>query len=75
MYDNLDQVLLNCVCSATVIRLVIITPAAGYIQSDYAILISFISHLFLTDKKHFFSISCDLDNVSVITIIVIDLHE
>ncbi len=70
MYDNLDQVLLNCVCSATVIRLVIITPTAGYTQSDYAILISFISHFFSYRRN-----PCDLDNVSVITIIVIDLHE
>ncbi len=53
------------ICSAIVIGLVVVTPAAGYIQPGYAILMgligSFIIYLFLTGKKHFFHIDDTLD--------------
>lgn len=52
-------------CSATVVGLVVITPAAGYVQSGYALLIGLIGgfaiHLFLTGKKRFFRIDDTLD--------------
>jgi Amt family ammonium transporter len=53
------------ICSATVVGLVVITPAAGYVQPGYTILMGlirgFIIHLFLTGKKHFFHIDNTLD--------------
>ncbi|CAF1414178.1 unnamed protein product [Adineta steineri] len=53
------------ICSAIVVGLVVITPAAGYIQPGYAILMGliggFLVHLFLILKKHFFHIDDTLD--------------
>ncbi|UJR08791.1 hypothetical protein I4U23_013047 [Adineta vaga] len=53
------------ICSATVVGLVVVTPAAGYIQPGYAILTGliggFIIHSFLFGKKHFFHIDDTLD--------------
>ncbi|CAF1406456.1 unnamed protein product [Adineta ricciae] len=52
-------------CSATVVGLVVITPAAGYIQPGYAIVTGFIGgfliHSFLSSKKRFFHIDDTLD--------------
>ena len=52
-------------CSATVVGLVVITPAAGYIQPGYAIVTGFIGGFlipsFLSSKKHFFHIDDTLD--------------
>lgn len=53
------------VCSATVVGLVVITPAAGYVQPGYALLMGLIGgvviYLFLTGKKRFFHIDDTLD--------------
>lgn len=53
------------VCSATVVGLVVITPAAGYVQPGYALLMGliggFVIHSFLSGKKHFFHVDDTLD--------------
>ena len=53
------------VCSAAVVGLVVITPAAGYVQPGYALLMGMIGgtliYLFLTGKKRFFHIDDTLD--------------
>jgi len=52
-------------CSATVVGLVVVTPAAGYIQPGYALLMGLIGgfciYIFLSGKKHFFHIDDTLD--------------
>lgn len=63
--QNINFVSIPGVCSATVVGLVVVTPAAGYIQPGYAILMGSIGgcliYLFLTGKKHFFHIDDTLD--------------
>jgi len=63
--DNVIFVSIPGICSAVVSGLVVITPAAGYIQPGYAILIGLIGgftiYLFLAGKKHFFHIDDTLD--------------
>lgn len=53
------------VCSATVVGLVVITPAAGYIQPGYAVLMGALGgmliYLFLSGKKRFFHVDDTLD--------------
>ena len=53
------------VCSATVVGLVVITPAAGYVQPGYALLMGslggFFIYLFLSGKKRFFHVDDTLD--------------
>ncbi|CAF3985292.1 unnamed protein product [Rotaria sp. Silwood2] len=52
-------------CSATVVGFVVITPAAGYVQPGYALLMGFIGgfivYLFLDGKKRFFRVDDTLD--------------
>ncbi|CAF1050870.1 unnamed protein product [Rotaria sp. Silwood1] len=52
-------------CSATIVGFVVITPAAGYVQPGYAILMGFIGgfivYLFLDGKKRFFHVDDTLD--------------
>lgn len=63
--ENTTFVSIPGVCSATVVGLVVITPAAGYVQPGYAILMGliggFLVHLFLSGKKHFFHVDDTLD--------------
>jgi Amt family ammonium transporter len=63
--QNTIFVSIHGVCSAIVVGLVVVTPAAGYIQPGYAILMGLIGgsaiYLFLTGKKHFFHIDDTLD--------------
>ena len=63
--QNVMFVSIPGLCSATVVGLVVITPAAGFIQPGYAILMGSIGgltiYLFLTGKKHFFHIDDTLD--------------
>lgn len=63
--QNINFVSIPGVCSATVVGLVVVTPAAGYIQPGYAILMGLIGgsliYIFLTGKKHFFHIDDTLD--------------
>lgn len=53
------------VCSATVVGLVVITPAAGYVQPGYALLMGLIGglivYVFLASKKLFFHVDDTLD--------------
>ncbi|CAF0927760.1 unnamed protein product [Adineta ricciae] len=53
------------VCSATVVGLVVITPAAGYVQPGYALLMGLVGglivYIFLTSKKLFFRVDDTLD--------------
>ena len=52
-------------CSATVVGLVVVTPAAGYVQPGYALLMGVVGgiviYLFLSGKKRFFHIDDTLD--------------
>jgi Amt family ammonium transporter len=63
--QNIAFVSIPGLCSATVVGLVVITPATGFVQSGYALLIGLIgglvSHLLLTVKKRFFHIDDTLD--------------
>ena len=53
------------VCSATVVGLVVITPAAGYVQPGYALLMGLVGglvvYIFLASKKLFFRVDDTLD--------------
>lgn len=53
------------ICSAAVIGFVVITPAAGFVQPGYALLMGsiggFLIYIFLTCKKQFFHIDDTLD--------------
>ncbi len=63
--QNIDFVSISGLCPATAVGLVVITPAAGFVQSGYALLMGLIGgliiHLFLTGKKRFFRIDDTLN--------------
>jgi Amt family ammonium transporter len=63
--QNVIFVSIPGVCSATVVGLVVITPAAGYVQPGYALLMGLIGglliYLFLFGKKRFFHVDDTLD--------------
>lgn len=63
--QNISFVSIPGLCSATVVGLVVITPAAGCVQPGYALLMGLIGglviHLFLIIKKRYFRIDDTLD--------------
>jgi Amt family ammonium transporter len=63
--QNIGIVSIPGLCSAAVVGLVVITPAAGYVQPGYSLLMGliggFIIYLLLAGKKRFFHIDDTLD--------------
>ncbi|CAF3222257.1 unnamed protein product [Rotaria socialis] len=63
--QSLGVVSIPGTCSAVVVGLVVITPAAGYVQPGYALLMGliggFIVYLFLLGKNRFFHVDDSLD--------------
>ncbi|CAF1227968.1 unnamed protein product [Rotaria sordida] len=63
--QNSSIIYLRGLCSAVVVGLVVITPAAGFVQPGYALLMGFIGgfvvYLFLAGKKRFYRVDDTLD--------------